>query len=64
MPKITSLPQNFLGGMRPTNKKIKIKQPCNSRTGNFIYILAIVYLVPVNEKGYLKCIVDKNGYSN
>ena len=41
----------------------KITESLYSRTGNFIYILAIVYLVLVTEKWYLKCFVGKKGYS-
>ena len=40
----------------------KTKQPYSSRTCNSIYILAIVYLVPVTEKAYLQCFVGKKRY--
>ena len=46
--------QNFLGGTRLANKKIK--QPLA-----ILLYLGIVYLVPVTEKGYLECLVGKKG---
>ena len=41
--------QQCFRGRWPVNRKIK--QPFDSRTGNFIDILAIDYLVLVTEKG-------------
>jgi hypothetical protein len=38
-----------------------MKQPFNFWTSN-IYILALVYLVPVTQKKYLKYFVGKKGY--
>ena len=49
----------FLGVTWPAKRKIK--QPFHFRTSNFVYILAIVNLVPVTEKGFLKCFVGKMG---
>ena len=52
----------FLRGMQLAKKKQK-KNNLTRGTSNFVYILAIVYLVLVTEKVYLKCFVDKMGYS-